>query len=175
MSRSLRLALAGAVTLALVIGMYLVFHRPAPVTVGTPLMIYYTKLDGTTLSTWTITMRPSLPGESPKAHRAALALYAAVQAIAGPPASIDAIRFPSGTRVLGTSVTGTMVKVDLSSEVTHTGGGSFGEDGEFKALVYTLTSLPKINAVQITIDGKTVASLPGGHLALDEPLHRSDW
>ena len=175
MNRSTRLIVLVIAVIALVGGYFLFFRRPIVAPVGTPLTVYYTATDGTSLKTWTITMRPSAPGESPDAHQAALALYAAVQTVAGPPANISAIRFPAGTRVLGASVTGAMATVDLSGDVAKTGGGSFGEDGEFKALVYTMTALPGVTAVKITIDGKSVASLPGGHLALDEPLHRSDW
>ena len=49
------------------------------------------------------------------------------------------------------------------------------EGGEFKALVWTLTSLPGIDAVAVTVAGKKIATLPGGSFELDEPLRRSDW
>ena len=175
MNRSMRVLLVVVVALLVVGGIYVALRRPAVSPAGTPLTVYYTKTDGTTLATWTITMRPAAPGESAAAYRAARVLYAAVQVVAGPPANVDAIRFPSGTRALGATVSGTTAEVNLSGDVAHTGGGSFGEDGEFKSLVYTMTSLPNITAVKITIDGKTVATLPGGHLELDQPLHRTDW
>jgi spore germination protein GerM len=136
--------------------------------------IYYTKLDGNSLSYFRVTMRPRAPGESYSEHRHNEALYAAVQAVAGPPNDIKAIRFPPGTRV-DVALDGSTVTVDLSKEVEQQPGGAFGENGEFKALVYTLTGLPGIEAVQVTIDGSKVETLPGGHLELDQPLHRSDW
>jgi spore germination protein GerM len=138
------------------------------------LNVYYTKMDGTSMATFPVSVRPPAPGESAAEHHHNVALYAAVQAVAGPPGGTDAIRFPPGTRVQSVSVDGTTATVDLSREVTRQAGGSFGEDGEFKALVYTLTSVPGIDAVKVTIDGATVPTLPGGHVELDQPLHRSD-
>ena len=139
------------------------------------LTVYYTKIDGTTLGTLSVSLRPREPGESAAEHQHNVALYAAVEAVAGPPSDVQAIRFPSGTRVGTVTVSGSTVTVDLAGNVTAQPGGSFGENGEFKSLVYTLTGLPGIDAVAITIDGKTVPSLPGGHLELDEPLKRTDW
>jgi len=139
------------------------------------LTVYYTKIDGTTLGTLSVSLRPPQPGESAAEHQHNVALYAAVEAVAGPPSEVQAIRFPTGTRVGNVTVSGSTVTVDLAGNVTTQAGGSFGENGEFKSLVYTLTGLPGVDAVAITIDGKTVPSLPGGHLELDEPLKRSDW
>jgi spore germination protein GerM len=139
------------------------------------LTVYYTKIDGTTLGTLSVSLRPAQTGESAAEHLHNVALYAAVEAVAGPSSDVQAIRFPPGTRVGGVTVAGTTATVDLAGNVTAQAGGSFGENGEFKGLVYTLTGLHGIDAVAITIDGKTVPSLPGGHLELDQPLHRSDW
>ena len=54
-------------------------------------------------------------------------------------------------------------------------GGTFGENGEFKGLVYTITGIPGIDALKVTVGGQTLPTLPGGHLELDQPLHRSDF
>ncbi|MBV9736576.1 MAG: GerMN domain-containing protein [Candidatus Eremiobacteraeota bacterium] len=143
--------------------------------IGEQITVYYTKIDGTTEVPWPITMRPQAPGESASEHLHNAALYAAVQAVAGPSSTIDAIRFPTGTQVRSVVVDGTTAVVDLSAAVGSAVGGSLGESGEFKSLVWTLTGLPGINAVAIRIDGQRVDALPGGHLALDEPLRRSDW
>ena len=142
---------------------------------GANLTVYYTKLDGTTLGNLSVSLRPQQAGESAAEHARNVALYAAVQAVAGPPSEVRAIRFPRGTRVLDASVNGSTATVDLSKEVGQQAGGSFAENGEFKALVYTMTGLPGVDAVKITVEGQTVPTLPGGHLELDEPLHRSDW
>jgi spore germination protein GerM len=143
---------------------------------GPTLTVYYTKLDGTTLGTWDVSTRASTAGESAAQLLHDRVTYAAVQAVAGPPSDISAIRFPSGTHVLDADVNGSTATIDLSNEVaTNSDGGSFQENGEFKGLVYTVTGIDGINAVQITIAGRTVETLPGGHLELDAPLHRSDW
>lgn len=147
-------------------------HAPAP---GEGVTVYYTKLDGTTLGTWDVSVRAAQPGESDAQRLHDLAVYAALQAVAGPPPDISAVHFPAGTRVRDVSVDGSTATVDLSREVGSASGGTFQENGEFKGLVYTLTGIPSINAVQITIEGQTVGTLPGGHLELDAPLRRSDW
>jgi spore germination protein GerM len=120
-------------------------------------------------------MRPRVAGESAAEHLHNTVLYAAVQAVAGPPNNVQAIRFPPGTRVNGVSIDGSTATVDLSQDVEHQAGGTFGENGEFKALVFTLTGVRGIDAVQVTVGGTRLETLPGGHLALDQPLHRSDW
>ena len=141
----------------------------------TTLEVYYVQQDGTTLGTWDVSVRAPAAGESSAETLHDLATYAAVQAVAGPPAQTSAVRFPPGTRVRAVSVNGATAIVDLSGAVASGSGGSFEENGEFKGLVYTLTGIPSINAVQITIEGRTVETLPGGHLELDAPLRRSDW
>ena len=152
---------------------YSISHRAR--TAGGTLTVYYTKLDGTTLGNLSVSLRPPQSGESDSEHLHNVAVYAAVQAVAGPSSEVQAIRFPPGTRVLGVNVNGTTATVDLSKEVGQLAGGTFGENGEFKALVYTLTGVPGIDAVQVTVAGQTLPTLPGGHLELDTPLHRSDF
>ncbi|HTV91645.1 MAG TPA: GerMN domain-containing protein [Verrucomicrobiae bacterium] len=152
------------------------FLRPrAPSGTGQTLTVYYTKLDGTTLGTWNVSLRAEQPGESAAARLHDIATYAALQSVAGPPPEISAVRFPTGARVRDVSVSSGTAIVDLSGDVASANGGSFQENGEFKGLVYTLTGIPSVNAVQITIEGRTVETLPGGHLELDAPLRRSDW
>lgn len=148
-------------------------HRPPEL--GNALTVYYTKLDGTTLGTLSVSLRPRQPGESAGEHLRNAVLYAAVQAVAGPPSDVQAIRFPPGTRVQGASVSGSTATVDLSTDVERQAGGAFGETGEFKAMTYTVTAVPGITAVKITVGGQTLPALPGGHLELDEPLQRSDF
>jgi hypothetical protein len=142
---------------------------------GETVAIYYTKLDGKTLGAAVVSLRPRQSGESAAEHLHNTVFYAAVQAVAGPPNDVQAIRFPPGTRVTGVRVDGATAIVDLSSDVERQAGGTFGENGEFKALVYTLTGIRGIDAVQITVGGARLDTLPGGHLELDQPLHRADW
>lgn len=142
---------------------------------GESIAIYYTKLDGKTLGSVRVSLRPRQADESAAEHRHNAALYAAVQGVAGPPNEVQAIRFPPGTRVSNVTVDGSTATVDLSKDAENQAGGTFGENGEFKALVYTMTGLPGIDAVQITVNGARLETLPGGHLELDQPLHRSDF
>jgi spore germination protein GerM len=153
---------------------YYLSHRPPASPAGT-LTVYYTKLDGTTLGHLSVSLRPRAANESAAEHLHDLVLYAAVEAIAGPPRDVQAIRFPPGTRVLGVGVSDSVATVDLSKEVEQQAGGTFGENGEFKELVYTVTGIPGIDAVQVTVEGRTLETLPGGHVELDQPLRRSDW
>ena len=159
------------VLLTLVAGCSLFQRAAAP----EHLDVYYTKSDGSTLGKWSVSLRPPQGSESAAEHQKNTVLYAAVQAVAGPPSDVQAIRFPNGTHVIDAHVTGSTAVVDLSNDVSKQAGGTFGESGEFKGLVYTVTGVPGINAVQILVDGRKLDSLPGGHLELDQPLHRSDW
>ncbi|HVA34528.1 MAG TPA: hypothetical protein VNG31_10295, partial [Candidatus Baltobacteraceae bacterium] len=62
---------------------YALSHRPGPA--ARTLTVYYTKIDGTTLGSLSVSLRPQQPGESAAEHRRNVALYAAVEAVAGPP------------------------------------------------------------------------------------------
>lgn len=143
-------------------------HRTTT-SVGDTIAVYYTKTDGTTLVPWRVTLGPA---RDPKS----VAFYAAAQTVAGPPPGIDAIRFPTGTRVRAIDVDGKTVTVDLSHEVNGSAEGGFTESAEFRSLVYTLTQ-PALGftSVRVLVDGTRVATLPGGHLELDEPLSRSSF
>jgi spore germination protein GerM len=136
--------------------------------VGDTIAVYYCKLDGQTVVPWRVSLGPAR-------DRRSVAFYATAQVLAGPPSGVEAVRFPAGTVVTSVDVTGTTATVDLSGAVASSGGGSFAETGEFKALVWTLTALPGIDAVAVRIGGKTLPTLPGGHLELDAPLKRSDF
>ena len=146
---------------------YRLFSPPAQ-TAGT-LAIYYVKPDGESLVKWNVSL-------SPKATDAkSIAFYATAQAIAGPAPDTDAVRFPAGTIVRSVDVKSDTATVDLGGNVAAPQDGSFAESAEFKALVYTLTSISGIAKVQIEINGARVATLPGGHLELDEALTRQSW
>jgi spore germination protein GerM len=163
------------VVLVIVAGIswYVASHQRS--SIGDHITVYYTKTDGATEVPWTVSMRPQQSGESAAEHLRNTALYAATQAVAGPPATVSAIRFPAGTHVLAASVNDSTATVDLSKEVTNQASGVLGESGAFKALVWTLTALPGINQVAVRVQGQTLSTLPGGHLELDEPLRRSDF
>jgi spore germination protein GerM len=152
---------------------YLYSHRLA--SSGETIAVYYTKMDGTSLGDVAVSLRPRAPGESAAERLHNEVLYAAVEAVAGPPNAIEAIRFPPGTRVQNVTVDGSTATIDLSKDVERQAGGSFGENGEFKALVYTVTGIHGIDAVQVTVNGARLETLPGGHVELDQPLHRTDF
>ena len=145
-------------------------------TVGDAVTVYYAKADGTTLVPWQITLAPKRDRSDPVRDRTSAIFYAATQAIAGPPPGVEAVRFPAGTHLLAADVEGSTVAVDISKEVASSAEGGFAESAEFKALVWTLTQ-PKLGiaSVKVRIGGKRVATLPGGHLELDEPLSRSSF
>jgi len=138
---------------------------------GDGIVVYYTKPDGTTEVPWRVTLGPA---RDPKS----VAFYAAAQALAGPATDVAAIRFPAGTHVRSIEIDGSVVDLDLSNEVGKSAEGGLTETAEFKALVWTLTdpkTLPGIDAVRVRVDGTRVATLPGGHFELDEPLSRSTF
>jgi spore germination protein GerM len=144
---------------------YFVSHRAG---VGDSITVYYTKNDGTTEVPWRVTLGAARDLPS-------VAFYAATQAVAGPAQGIDAVRFPATTRVLAATVKVPTVTIDLSSDVDSSAQGGLLETGEFKGLVWTMTALPGITSVKIRINGSAVATLPGGHLELDEPLSRASF
>jgi spore germination protein GerM len=144
-------------------------HRQAKTTAGEAIDVYYAKADGTTLVPWHLSLGPAR-------DRASVAFYAATQAVAGPPVGVDAVRFPAGTHVRAVDVHGSTADVDLSKEIAASAEGGYAESAEFKALVWTLTQPSLgITAVKVRIGGARVATLPGGHLSLDEPLSRSSF
>jgi spore germination protein GerM len=133
------------------------------------LAVYYVKPVGDTLEKWTVSL-------SPKASDpASVAFYATAQAVAGPAPDIQAVRFPAGTIVRSAHLSGDTATVDLGGAITTPQDGSFAESGEFKALVWTLTALPGITQVRVEVNGARVATLPGGHFEIDEPLSRHSW
>jgi spore germination protein GerM len=145
------------------------FTTQRPTSSGDSVIVYYAKPDGTTLVAWPVTLGVAR-------DRPSVAFYAATQCVVGPPQGIDAVRFPAGTRVRAVDVQGSIADVDISKDVASSAEGGFAESAEFKALVWTLTQ-PNlgITSVKVRIDGARVATLPGGHLALDEPLSRSSF
>jgi spore germination protein GerM len=154
--------------LAVAVGWYYIGHRGSTSVSNGTVTVYYTKYDGTTEVPYSVTLGTAHDTQS-------IAFYAATQAVAGPPPSVEAIRFPAGTHLLSLDVRDGTATVDLSGDVNKYGGGSLDEGGMFKSLVWTLTAVHGINAVSIRIDGSRVATLPAGHLELDEPLSRSSW
>lgn len=168
--RSLRLiALVAVFAVAVAGAWWFVVRRDhsAPATIT----VYYTKSDGTSEIPWHVSLGPAR-------DRTSIAFYAAAQVLAGPPSETEAVRFPAGTHVLSVAVTGSTVDVNMSPEVEKAAEGGFTESAVFKSLVWTLTdpnTLPGVSAVRVRIGGTRMATLPGGHLELDEPLTRASF
>jgi hypothetical protein len=165
--RLIAVVIAAAVALA---GVWLyVRHRQHGA--GDSIIVYYTKTDGTSEIPWRVSLGPARDSKS-------VAFYAAAQVLAGPASEIPAVRFPLGTHVRSIDIDGSTVDVDLSGEIAKSAQGGYAENAEFKSLVWTLTdpqTLPGIAAVRIRVDGTRVATLPGGHFELDEPLTRTTF
>jgi spore germination protein GerM len=166
----MRLLRALAIFALLVVAMFAGYRyfKHSQKSPGNAVAVYYTKTDGRTLGRWNVSLGTAR-------DLASVAFYATVQALAGPPPDIEAVRFPPGTIARTVRVNGSTATVDLGGAIASEQSGSFAEDGEFKALVWTLTALPGISAVQVRLDGARVPTLPGGHLELDEPLTRQSW
>jgi germination protein M len=92
--------------------------------------------------------------------------------IAGTPAISTAV--PEGTDVLGVEVTEGVATVDLSTEYDD-GGGSFGMLARLAQVVYTLTRLPEIDAVEFEIEGEAVTVFSSEGIELDGPQERADY
>jgi spore germination protein GerM len=162
------IALVAAFALGLLFYRFAIDRQHSAPATSDRLTVYYCKLDGQTLAAWPVQAGSARDIKS-------LAFLAATHAVAGPPGGTPAVRFPQGTIVRGVSVLESTAVVDLGGAIASNPGGSFAESAEFKALVWTLTALPGITSVRVRIDGTRVATLPGGHLELDEPLTRSSW
>ena len=162
------LVLVGLFAAAVAAAWWFTAHRQMSA-VGDAVTVYYAQADGRTLVPWRVSLGAAR-------DRPSVAFYAATQCVAGPPQGTEAVRFPAGTRVRAVDVQGSIADVDISKDVASSAEGGFAESAEFKALVWTLTQ-PNlgITSVKVRIDGARVATLPGGHLELDEPLSRSSF
>lgn len=91
--------------------------------------------------------------------------------LAGPGPGETGLRptFPAGTRLRGVKLEGGVATVDFSQElVRNFGGGSAGELMLVYSLVNSLTQLPGVHAVRLSVEGKPLETL--GHLDLTEPV-----
>jgi spore germination protein GerM len=171
-TRSVRLPGAAAICIALAM-LAGCGHRGQSANHGQPvehqITVYYSKAGSDSLVAMRYTAGANLAGS-------ALAQYAVSELVAGPPdANSTLIVFPADTRAHAT-LNGATVDVDLAGSITkHYAGGASDEAGLFKSLTYTLTELPGVTAVQVSLNGQVEAALPGGHLELDEPLTRETF
>lgn len=98
----------------------------------------------------------------------------AVQALlAGPTRAGLASEIPKASRLRSVNIgSDGVARVDLTSAF-GSGGGSFSMIGRVAQLVYTLTALKNVHAVQILIEGERRAALGGEGVLIYRPLRRS--
>ncbi|MEI8240600.1 MAG: GerMN domain-containing protein, partial [Actinomycetota bacterium] len=84
--------------------------------------------------------------------------------LAGPTASERAAgistQIPAGTALRSAAIEGHVATVDLSKQF-ESGGGSLSMQLRVAEVVYTLTTLPGVDAVNFRLDGKAVTSIGG--------------
>ncbi len=78
---------------------------------------------------------------------------------------------PEETRILDLRVENGIAYLDLSSEIATANYGSQTEGVLLSSIVWTLTQLEEIEAVQILVEGEIVDSI-GGHCSASIPLTR---
>lgn len=78
---------------------------------------------------------------------------------------------PDNARLLNLSVEDGTAYVDFSNEIATANYGSATEGVLIDSIVWTLTQLDEIEAVQLLVEGEVVDSI-GGHLSVSKPLKR---
>lgn len=143
--------------------------RHATVPTAHHLTVYYCRAGSEQLVPMQFNVDPKLTGTT-------LASYAVNQLLAGPTVSRDSfVLFPAGTQA-SVSLQARLATVDLHGPLGRSfQSGGTDEAAMFKSLTYTLTGLAGIHSVQVLIEGKKVAALPGGAFELDEPLTRDTF
>ena len=109
----------------------------------------------------------------------AVATAAMHELLAGPDAQLGAsasfaTTIPTGTRLLGLSITNGIATVNLSAEFAS-GGGSASMFGRLAQVVYTLTQFSTVQSVVFELDGKPVTAFSGEGILLDHPVGRADY
>jgi len=80
--------------------------------------------------------------------------------------------FPTGSRLLGLTIRNGTATVDLTSRFAS-GGGSASMQERLGQLVYTLTAIPGVKAVNLRLQGRLVHVFSGEGLILQQPLTRA--
>ncbi|MDO9535959.1 MAG: GerMN domain-containing protein [Bacillota bacterium] len=78
---------------------------------------------------------------------------------------------PDNTRLLDLRVEGGIAYVDFSNEIAAAHYGGETEEVLIDSIVWTLTQLDEIEAVQLLIEGEVVDTI-GGHMSISKPLTR---
>jgi hypothetical protein len=103
-------------------------------------------------------------------------LKAALEAlVAGPTADEKAAglvtMIPTGTKLRGVRISGTVATVDLSAAFAS-GGGSLSMTDRLAQVVYTATQFSGVHAVSLQLDGKPIKVLGGEGIIVDHPRTR---
>lgn len=78
---------------------------------------------------------------------------------------------PSGTRILGASVKGSVATINFNENFIFNSFGAEGYIAQLKQIVWTATEFPNISEVQVVIEGKRVEFL-GETVRIDRPWSR---
>jgi len=81
---------------------------------------------------------------------------------------------PSGTRLNGISVHGSVATVDLNGTF-GSGGTSQSESARLAQVTYTVTQFPGISGVEFRMDGRTVTTFGSNGLTVDDPATRTSF
>lgn len=116
-------------------------------------------------------------GRHLEANSTAARLEAAVQALIAGPTPEEATRglfsaVPKGTRMLGLSLKGMQVTLNLSAAFSQ-GGGSGEMLARLNQLFYTLTQPTKVGSVKLEVEGRPVTVFSTEGLMVANPWRRS--
>ena len=82
---------------------------------------------------------------------------------------------PRGTKLHGISVRGSTAIIDLSDAFMYNHYGVEGYSAQLKQIVYTATSFPSVQDVQILVEGKQKEYLGGEGVYIGKPLSRNSF
>ena len=82
---------------------------------------------------------------------------------------------PHGTKLLGITVRGSTAIIDLSDAFMYNHYGVEGYSAQLKQVVYTATSFPSVQDVQILVEGKQKDYMGGEGVFIGKPLSRNSF
>jgi spore germination protein GerM len=133
------------------------------------LQVYWLKPTGNTIELAPLTLKLSASNNSQALLDAALN-----KLLAGPTDPSAVTTIPQGTSLRSVTIKQDGVHVDLSKEFTS-GGGSTSMIGRLGQVIYTATSLNPNTPVWISVEGKSLKTLGGEGLVLEQPLTRDRY
>lgn len=134
-------------------------------------VLYFIATDGTSFHLQPVYRRGERGG--PADHAAALVAALAAGPTPSEAASGLSNAVPSDTRVLGASLSGGTLTIDLSSSFEQ-GGGSAMMMGRLNQLFYTLTRPKDVSGVILEVGGRRVTAFAGEGIIVPSPWLRAD-